>query len=655
MLEVDSLPEDLKKLISRKGEGNPFYIEEVVSSLLESDVLQRSNGTYALQRPIEQIRVPDTIQEIILSRIDRLEHHTREAIQLASVIGREFTFRLLNRIFDMGENLDERLEELKILELIYQKGYFPELSYMFKHALTQDVAYSTLLLERRKVLHGIIGAAIEKLYEDRLPEHYEILAYHYFEGENWEKGLEYLLKSAHKSFTAYSIQDAISYFDKALEVHKKIPGASSEILIEIYSGRAEVYATMANFKEANKNFKLLGVLAHTLGERTLEGQAFAGSASCLIEMHDFVKGKSMALEAMKIANEDNNDTVKTGSVYALCSLESMKGNLDFGLKGAIELVDLSKKTNQPDYEVYGYSYQNFIHTWSGQFEKAISIGKEAIKKADAFRKALPIIHIQWTNSLSLAGIGRYDEALHLLNKSTILGKRIDSSVYLSRILNTFGWVYNELCDWERAKDYNQKGLELALPLGDAEIITNAQLNIADSEMGRNNYDQALVILEDNYAYLPQQHEWMKWRYTQHLTHSLGEVLLHQGKVDRALIMADECLSLAEKTNSRKYIVKGWRLRGQVFLKQGEYMEAEKEFSKALAIAQEIGNPPQLWKTYIALGDLRQAQKKKGEALQAYHNAMNVIETVAKGLKDQSLKKSFLNSDHVKSIIKKAGK
>lgn len=150
MLQVNSLPEDLKKLISRKGEGNPFYIEEVVSSLLESGVLKRSNGTYALQRPIEQIRVPDTIQEIILSRIDRLEHQTREAIQLASVIGREFTFRLLDRIFGMEEKLDERLEELKVLELIYQKGYFPELSYMFKHALTQDVAYSTLLLERRK-------------------------------------------------------------------------------------------------------------------------------------------------------------------------------------------------------------------------------------------------------------------------------------------------------------------------------------------------------------------------------------------------------------------------------------------------------------------------------------------------------------------------
>src|SRR4029079_9192892 len=114
----------------------------------------------------------------------------KDAIQLASVIGREFTARLLARMSGARTRLDDLLDDLKKLELIYEKAYFPELSYMFKHALTHDVAYSTLLNERRKALHRIVGAAVEELYADRLSEQYETLAYHYEQGEDWPKAVD---------------------------------------------------------------------------------------------------------------------------------------------------------------------------------------------------------------------------------------------------------------------------------------------------------------------------------------------------------------------------------------------------------------------------------------------------------------------------------
>ncbi len=181
VLQARSLPAELEELITSKSEGNPFYIEELTKSLLESGVMRRENGGYALEQTAAEVQVPDTIQEVILSRIDRLERDGKEALQLASVIGREFTGRLLQRISDVRAELDEVLVNLKTLELIYEKAYLPEISYMFKHALTHDVAYSTLLLERRKDLHRIVAAAIEELYAERLPEHYETLAHHYYE------------------------------------------------------------------------------------------------------------------------------------------------------------------------------------------------------------------------------------------------------------------------------------------------------------------------------------------------------------------------------------------------------------------------------------------------------------------------------------------
>jgi class 3 adenylate cyclase/predicted ATPase len=223
VLQTATLPQQLQQLITGKAEGNPFYIEEVTKSLLESGALRKSNGSYALERPVEEIRIPDTIQEVILSRIDRMETGAKQAIQLASVIGREFTVRLLERISDVEGKLGDLLAELKSLELIYEKAYFPELSYMFKHALTHDVAYSTLLLERRKALHRIVAAAIEELYAERLPEQYETLAYHYYEGQEWEQALDYLLKAGRKAVAAYANQDAITYLTKGLELLKTLP------------------------------------------------------------------------------------------------------------------------------------------------------------------------------------------------------------------------------------------------------------------------------------------------------------------------------------------------------------------------------------------------------------------------------------------------
>jgi class 3 adenylate cyclase len=168
VLAAGALPAELHGMIARKAEGNPFFIEEVVKSLQEVGALRRVDDRYVLARPLEAIMVPDTIQDVIMARIDRLEDAAKRTLQLASVIGREFTGRLLERIADIHGRTAELLGELKAIELIYEKRLFPELAYMFKHALTHDVAYNSLLVQRRKELHRLIGLGIEELFADRL-------------------------------------------------------------------------------------------------------------------------------------------------------------------------------------------------------------------------------------------------------------------------------------------------------------------------------------------------------------------------------------------------------------------------------------------------------------------------------------------------------
>jgi len=158
------------------------------------------------------IQVPDTIQGIIAARLDRLEENLKRTMQVASVIGRDFAFRILQTITGVREDLKSSLLNLQGLEFIYEKNLFPELEYIFKHALTQEVAYNSLLLKRRKEIHAKIGRAIEELYAERLEEFYEMLAYHYSKGENVSKACQYLKWSGDKALGNFSPSEAVQFY-----------------------------------------------------------------------------------------------------------------------------------------------------------------------------------------------------------------------------------------------------------------------------------------------------------------------------------------------------------------------------------------------------------------------------------------------------------
>ena len=649
VLQVASLSEEVRQLVTTKAEGNPFYIEEVARSLVESGVLRKTNGTYSVGGTNEQVRIPDTVQEVILSRIDRLEPQAKEAIQLASVIGREFTVRLLDRISGLETRLEDLLAELKALELIYEKSYFPELAYIFKHALTHDVAYSTLLLERRKPLHRIVAVAVEELYADRLPEQYETLAHHYHLGEDWPKALDYLVKSARKAAASFANQDALAYFDRALDVCNRLGDMPVETVMAIYSGKAQVNTTIAGWTRVVDNYSRLRELAQATGDRSLEGLALGGIAFGHVRNHEFDLAEAEAQEGLSIANQLNDNAIRAGNMLVLGFLDLMRGKLRPGHDRVRDAARLAQETNQPPYEVQGTILQAYSYSWRGLYDEAHPVAAEAVAAGERHQVTIQLLMSKWAQGLAFAGGGYYEDAIATLRDTITQCERMGDQSYQARAWNTLGWAYGELCDWEEATECNQKGLDLAFIVSDDEIISNAQINLADCAFATGDAEKAQRVLEDLYASLPRLHDWLKWRYSQHLMHSLGEVLLAAGHVERALTLAEECLALAEPTESRKNIVKGRRLRGQVFLAQGKLLEAEQELDAALEVAQQIGNPSQLWKTLLALGNLRQAQDQSDAAHEACREALTIIEDVAAKLSDEGLRETFLNSDHVQGI------
>ena len=212
-----SLPEALTADIVDKSDGNPFFLEEVLRSLIEGGTLAAEGSTWRVTAPAAPSAVPDTIQGVLLSRIDRLAEELKVLLQKASVIGRVFFYRVLKVLAAEGTALDGQLTSLQDSDLLHERARLPEIEYVFKHALTQEVAYQTLLGPQRRALHQKVGEALELLFHDRLEEFAGLIAYHYFSAESWEKALPHLIQCSNATTQLCLFPEVRGHCRRALE------------------------------------------------------------------------------------------------------------------------------------------------------------------------------------------------------------------------------------------------------------------------------------------------------------------------------------------------------------------------------------------------------------------------------------------------------
>src|SRR5262249_33274038 len=216
----------LKQLLIARTEGNPFFLEESVRTLVETGALVGERGAQRLVQPMESTQVPATVQALLAARIDRLAPEEEWLLQAAAVVGKDVPYALLRAIAgEPEERLRQRLDTLQAAEFLYETSLFPELEYTFKHALTHEVAYGSLLQERRRGLHARIVAAIETLYPDRLAEHVERLGYHARRGELWARAVGYLRQAGQRAEARSAYREAAAYFEQALEALGHVPAS----------------------------------------------------------------------------------------------------------------------------------------------------------------------------------------------------------------------------------------------------------------------------------------------------------------------------------------------------------------------------------------------------------------------------------------------
>jgi class 3 adenylate cyclase/tetratricopeptide (TPR) repeat protein len=224
LLEIENLPGRVRQTILQKAEGNPFFLEEIMRTLIDRKAVLREGDHWRATSAIETLTIPDTVQGVIMARIDRLDEELKAVLRTASVIGRAFLYRLLKAVAEAVRELDERVERLKAMELIREKQKTPELEYIFKHALVQESTYESILLKKRQELHTRVASVIETLFFDRIEEFSSVLAYHYAKAEDWNKAQDYLFKAGDQAGRIAADAEALSHYEQALETYARVFG-----------------------------------------------------------------------------------------------------------------------------------------------------------------------------------------------------------------------------------------------------------------------------------------------------------------------------------------------------------------------------------------------------------------------------------------------
>ena len=655
LLGDDPTLEVLKQRLIERTEGNPFFLEESVQTLVETQILIGEPGAYRLAAPLPSLQVPTTVQAVLAARIDRLPPEEKGVLQAAAVIGRDVPVPLLQAIAGVREEALRRgLASLQAAEFLYETRRFPAPTYAFKHALTQEVAYNSVLAPRRQALHRQVAAAVEALHPERLQEHYERLADHYERGAVWEKALDYLVAAGQKAQQAYANQEALTHYDRALAVCARLgQTVAPATLLRLYAGKGAVHFLRSEFLPSIDAYQRLQEVARQLGDRAREAEALYQISSGYFRAHAIEQALDYAEQAKALALEIDAKNILAGSLFVRASIYKRAGQLEQATRDEEETLRLSREAGDKTLEGFTLIELGLLHDWQGEYEPALRLLEQSATIGRAHNLQYLLLRCLFRLGLARCGQGEYETALRALQEGLELSARLGDKIHKGRILNALGWVYGELYDLERALRYNRQGAEAAYAIGDPEIIRNVEINLGDCYRLAGDLEPAQFYLEkvsqDIQRHGTRGEEWMKWRYAQHLYHSLGELWLTRGDAVQALQCAEECLKLALSTTSRKNLIKGWRLQGRPTAVRGDCQKRQAALHRALTMAREIGNPPQLWQTYQALGLLFEQLGRRKQARSAYASALRVIDEVAKRLQDQELKRTFLTAIPVKAL------
>jgi class 3 adenylate cyclase/tetratricopeptide (TPR) repeat protein len=564
--------EPVRRMLAQKTQGNPFFLEESVRTLAETGALVGERGAYRVAKPLAAIQVPATVQAVLAARIDRLGPEDKRLLQAAAVNGKDVPYPLLREVADLAEDaLRQGLARLQAAEFLYEAALFPELEYTFKHALTHEVAYGSLLQERRRVLHARIVGAMEGLYADRLAEQIERLAHHALRGEVWESAVAYLRQAGAKAAARSAHREAVVYFEEALEALRHLPEGQEtlEQAVDIRLDLRNSLFPISEFARCADHLRQAEAIATALGDSRRLALAAAYMSQYYWQQGDHLRAVESSERALASATAGGDFAIQVEANFRMGMAYSWLGNLP----GALDYLganvaslegDLSRERFGLPYLPYANSglWMGRCHAERGEFAAGRARAEQVLPVATEAGDPWSLGMVHWSLGQLHLYQGELQAAIPLLERAHGIIEA-GSLPYLLPWAGTFlGYAYALAGRTTEAVALLEQALEQAMTTG---FMGTVPLQLAQ----------------------------------------LSEAYLLAGRVDDARAAATRALDLAREHRARTSEAWALRLHGEIaaYSTPPDAEQAEACYREALALADELGMRPLAAHCHLGLGTL----------------------------------------------------
>jgi class 3 adenylate cyclase/tetratricopeptide (TPR) repeat protein len=570
----------LKRLIIEKTEGTPFFMEETVQMLFDQGGLVR-NGSTKLARPLAELRIPPTVQAILASRIDRLPPDGKELLQTLAVIGREFPLSLVREVTKQADdNLNRMLNDLQLGEFINERPAVGDIEYVFKHALTQGVAYNSILAERRRTLHQFTGEVIERLYAGRLEDHLDDVAHHYSRSANVVKALNYLHLVARQCVTRTAHLQALIYLDRELELLATLPDdperARQELAIQIGRGES-LFPTQGWSPETGSTFSR----ARELCEKVGEGAQMFGILIGLRLFHAF----RLEMQTARQISE--------------------------------QILALANELDSPAMVARAHAAVGINRLWMGELVSAREHIELAMGSADSIQTgfasdwdysimAVAISHLAW----DLAILGFPDQAKKISQQLLVAVQSMSRPFPLALALFYTSLLDQTLREVQRAEDHSASALAIAADYGLPHVLSLASAVHGWSLSFRGEVDIGIAKMRRGIAEANSN----EMRAPTFLYIPLAQTYLATERTIDALDLVNEALELGQRTGQQLHEAELCRLKGELLLRSShDASAAEASFRRAINITQVQSAKWWELRSSVSLARLLRTQERSDEA------------------------------------------
>ena len=686
----------LRQDILQKTGGNPFFVEEILKAVIDPSVGKGNRGNSFGERLANLGVVPDSIQALLLSRIDRLEMEVRQTLQLASVIGRSFYESVLGHISEKTIDLKQQLQTLQQSEMILESERIPELLYIFRHELTRDAAYQSLLQSQRRKMHRKVGQALETLFPDRLEEDASRLAYHFDRAGDYARALKYFAMAGDRSRDLFAIEEAVQQYSRAIELARTTE-PSNDLLIELFTKLGRTYELGNQYDEALATYQELETLAHEREEPALELASLVPRA--VIHAHfslkfDSEKALHIANRALVLARDLNDHQAEARALWGLMLTEifqsesstekalrygrqseaiarkfvlqrelaftlhdmwwvfDRQGNYREGLAAMVEARDLWRELDDKAMLADNLVTTSRFHISLGNLEQAFPLLEEA-------RKIGFTIRSPWAQSFSLAAIGslyllRGDikkgiqtckESLPLAEQAHFSWPLIEIRIYLAQAYFMMGDLDQGLAFALQARETAStrgRDLKATARMEALKFLYQGDLNQAKHLIWQS-YD--LTIADWNMETIQFINSYLGMNHI-----PIAEIALADEAFEALVDLTDRAVTHM-RMRTRTGLPNWLYIQAQVFQKLGREEEAYNALQEARDEAQRMLIRPILWKILMFLSKLEQYRDNEEAGNRLRQEAVQVIHFMADQAGSQALRGSFLALPDVRAVLR----